>query len=52
VTISCGIACDSSGFDVVFAKADTALYQAKNGGRNQVVIYSAADADNSEKISS
>lgn len=52
VTISCGIACDSSGFDVVFAKADTALYQAKNGGRNQVVIYSTADADNSEKISS
>ncbi|HHW12581.1 MAG TPA: diguanylate cyclase [Firmicutes bacterium] len=39
ITISCGIALDDTGFDKVFAKADTALYQAKNQGRNQVVIY-------------
>ena len=39
ITVSCGIALDNTGFDNVFAKADTALYQAKNQGRNQVVIY-------------
>ena len=41
ITVSCGIALDNTGFDNVFAKADTALYQAKNQGRNQVVVYSS-----------
>lgn len=39
ITVSCGIALDHTGFDNVFSKADIALYQAKNQGRNQVVVY-------------
>lgn len=43
ITVSCGIALDSTGFDNVFAKADTALYQAKDQGRNQLVIYDSVE---------
>lgn len=39
ITISCGIAAGQDGFNVVFIQADTALYEAKNTGRNKVVIY-------------
>lgn len=47
ITISCGVALDNTSFDNVFAKADTALYQAKNQGRDQVVLYGSDSSNNS-----
>lgn len=43
VTISCGVTCylpniDNQGINSFIARADQALYQAKNGGRNQVIF--------------
>ncbi|NLM37467.1 MAG: sensor domain-containing diguanylate cyclase, partial [Firmicutes bacterium] len=45
ITVSCGIALDNTGFDKVFTDADSALYQAKNQGRNQVVIYDSKELE-------
>ncbi|HEY8393127.1 MAG TPA: sensor domain-containing diguanylate cyclase [Capillibacterium sp.] len=39
ITISGGIAVGRGDFNVIFIQADTALYEAKNTGRNKVVIY-------------
>ena len=42
LTVSSGIAVSSgelSSFEQLFAQADAALYQAKNSGRNKVIIY-------------
>jgi len=39
ITISCGIAVGRGSFHEVFIQADTALYQAKNTGRNKAVVY-------------
>jgi two-component system cell cycle response regulator len=45
VTISIGVACaDShSNFELMFNQADTALYHAKESGRNQTITYSSAE---------
>ena len=45
VTISIGVACaDShSNFELMFNQADTALYHAKENGRNQTITYSSAE---------
>ncbi len=49
LTISCGIAVARPGTkrtqEAVVAEADTALYQAKNGGRNRVVVFQAEGAN-------
>ena len=44
VTISIGVstfnpATDTHGIDEIIHRADTALYQAKNGGRNAAVVF-------------
>jgi len=39
VTISVGVGLGSSAADAVLADADRALYQAKHGGRNRVVLF-------------
>ena len=46
VTISIGVACaDShSNFEHMFNQADTALYHAKESGRNQTITYSSSEA--------
>jgi diguanylate cyclase (GGDEF)-like protein len=48
VTVSIGLACsydaDVGDFEDLTKKADYALYQAKNGGRDQVVVYDPASA--------
>ncbi|MCW8929802.1 MAG: diguanylate cyclase [Gammaproteobacteria bacterium] len=43
ITISIGVACaDShSNFELMFNQADTALYHAKEGGRNRTITYSS-----------
>ncbi len=40
ITVSCGISdfCEGDSSENVFERADKALYQAKNAGRNQVVV--------------
>lgn len=45
ITISIGVACaDShSNFEHMFNQADTALYHAKENGRNQTITYSASE---------
>lgn len=46
VTISAGIACRRPGqsFEALYAEADRALYRAKAGGRNRIVVSDGADA--------
>jgi len=50
VTLSMGIAIKSSielaDSELMLAKADDALYRAKNSGKNRIVIYSLDDVDN------
>jgi diguanylate cyclase (GGDEF)-like protein len=47
VTVSIGLARYQAGdtTDSLLARADSALYQAKDGGRNQVVVYAAGGED-------
>jgi diguanylate cyclase (GGDEF)-like protein len=47
LTISIGVACadNNSNFELMFNQADTALYHAKENGRNQTVTYA-----NEEKV--
>jgi diguanylate cyclase (GGDEF)-like protein len=46
-TVSVGIAChpaDGNTLDAVVARADRAMYQAKQAGRNRVIQFNAGDA--------
>ena len=48
ISISCGVSCfrkDDSGWAQVFERADKALYQAKEGGRNRCVVSSCRSDD-------
>jgi diguanylate cyclase (GGDEF)-like protein len=47
VTVSCGVATrvGSETMDALFDRADTALYDAKNGGRNRVSVASRENDD-------
>lgn len=50
VTASIGLACSSPGDtpEALFARADRALYRAKQGGRNRVVMEEAEEAEEAE----
>ncbi len=45
VTISIGVACadNNSNFELMFNQADTALYHAKDSGRNQTITFSSPE---------
>jgi diguanylate cyclase (GGDEF)-like protein len=47
VTVSCGVATrvGAETMDALFDRADTALYDAKNGGRNRVSVASRENDD-------
>jgi diguanylate cyclase (GGDEF)-like protein len=49
VTASIGVASGQADYGGLLARADAALYEAKRGGRNRVVLSSQADDRNAEK---
>ncbi|MDX1537173.1 tetratricopeptide repeat-containing diguanylate cyclase [Arsukibacterium sp.] len=49
ITASFGVAASSTAdFDSLLKQADDALYQAKTGGRNRIVVYKPADSSSSQ----
>lgn len=43
VTVSLGYTCDNTGYEQMIDKADSAMYRAKNSGKNQAVSFEAEE---------
>lgn len=46
VTVSLGYTCDNTGYEQMIDKADSAMYRAKNGGKNQAVSFETEENGN------